>query len=190
MHRQFYTISPIAHIIHGGHRTAAIRAYSTDPNNGDPEQNFWLYNVLAPGLFFLLMRFHWLTRLSSHQHPSLCSSSRLLLYWQYSQKSLTKLPLLYLSKLCPNDGIHLQHDHREFWQDSQNLIYYKESLLRFKEVVPHLVWLLRAGGIWTVNCEDAYAALVKCCIEQVCQYHEHCSSSPFLLGLTGHSIYH
>ena len=43
------------------------------------------------------------------------------------------------------------------------------NLLRFKEVVPHLVWLLRAGGIWTVSCDDAYAALVRCRVEQVCR---------------------
>jgi len=44
------------------------------------------------------------------------------------------------------------------------------NLLRFKRVVPHLVRLLRAGGIWTVNCEAAYAAIVKCSVEEVCFY--------------------
>lgn len=43
------------------------------------------------------------------------------------------------------------------------------NLLRFREVVPHLVRLLRAGGIWTMNCEAAYVALQKCRVEQVCQ---------------------
>lgn len=42
------------------------------------------------------------------------------------------------------------------------------SLLKFQDVVPDLVRLLRAGGIWTLNCENAYAALVKCRIEPVC----------------------
>jgi len=42
------------------------------------------------------------------------------------------------------------------------------NLLRFREGVPHLVRLLRAGGIWTLDCENAYGALVKCRVEQVC----------------------
>lgn len=71
---------PIAEIMRGGHRTEAIRSLSMDPDNGDPQQNFWLYNVLAPGLFFLLMCFHQLMHLSSHQYPPLRSSSRLLLH--------------------------------------------------------------------------------------------------------------
>lgn len=42
------------------------------------------------------------------------------------------------------------------------------TLLKVRNCVPHLVRLLRAGGIWTVNCENAYAALVKCCVDPVC----------------------
>ena len=44
------------------------------------------------------------------------------------------------------------------------------GLLQFKGVVPHVVRLLSAGGIWTVNGELAYSALVKCRIEGVSQY--------------------
>jgi hypothetical protein len=41
---------PIAHVIRGGHRTEAIRNYSFYPDQTNSYQNFWLYNVLAPGL--------------------------------------------------------------------------------------------------------------------------------------------
>jgi hypothetical protein len=41
------------------------------------------------------------------------------------------------------------------------------TLLKYPNVVPDLVRLLRAGGIWTLNCEAAYSALTKSRIEQV-----------------------
>ena len=41
------------------------------------------------------------------------------------------------------------------------------NLLKFREAVPPLVRLLRAGGVWTVDCETAYSALVKCRVEKV-----------------------
>jgi hypothetical protein len=44
------------------------------------------------------------------------------------------------------------------------------NLLKFPLVVPDLVHLLTAGGIWTMQCETAYAALVKCKVEHVCSY--------------------
>lgn len=40
-------------------------------------------------------------------------------------------------------------------------------ILKFRRVVPHLLRLLRAGGVWTLNCEQAYHALLKCQVEQV-----------------------
>lgn len=76
---------PIAHVIRGGHRTEAIRSFAMHPDNGIPEENFWYYNVLAPGLFFLDHTFSLAhLSLSSHQHPSLCHSSQLFLYRQHS----------------------------------------------------------------------------------------------------------
>lgn len=42
---------PIAHIICGGHRTEAIKEYSLGSCHTKYKQNFWLYYVLAPGLF-------------------------------------------------------------------------------------------------------------------------------------------
>ena len=44
------------------------------------------------------------------------------------------------------------------------------NLLRFETVVPHLIRLLSAGGIWTVTSEDAFSALVKCRVEGVGQF--------------------
>jgi len=42
------------------------------------------------------------------------------------------------------------------------------NILKFQDAMPSLVRLLNAGGVWTVNCETAYAALVKCRVEKVC----------------------
>ena len=42
---------PIAQVIRGGHRTSAIQNYSLYPDKTNAHQNFWLYNVLAPGQF-------------------------------------------------------------------------------------------------------------------------------------------
>lgn len=60
------------------------------------------------------------------------------------------------------------------------------NLLRFREVIPHLVRLLNAGGIWMVDCEDAYSALVKCRVEQVCHYSKYCPSILTSLGFIGY----
>jgi hypothetical protein len=46
-----------------------------------------------------------------------------------------------------------------------------QTLLRHSSVAPHLVRLLRARGVWTLNCEQAYERLVKCRVEHVCHYH-------------------
>ena len=62
------------------------------------------------------------------------------------------------------------------------------NLLKFKEVVPHLLRLLRAGGIWLVKCEKAYGALVKCRIEQVCQILLRFFFYSFF-SLTGHGVH-
>ena len=42
------------------------------------------------------------------------------------------------------------------------------NMIRFKAAVPSLIKLLSAGGIWSVNCEQAFGALHKCRIEEVC----------------------
>jgi hypothetical protein len=45
-----------------------------------------------------------------------------------------------------------------------------KGLLRFRMVAPQLVRLLGSGGIWTIDCEEAYMALTKCRVEQVSIY--------------------
>jgi hypothetical protein len=63
------------------------------------------------------------------------------------------------------------------------------NLIKFRDVVPDLVRLLRTGGIWTLNCEQAYAAVVKCRIQPVAIvcYH-YC---PYLIySPTGYEICH
>ena len=85
---------PIAEIIRGGHRTEAIRVHSTQPDSSDPQQDFWLYNVLAPGsssFFFFFFFVDLLICSSSCKHPSLRPSPRLFLHRQPSQKGLAKL---------------------------------------------------------------------------------------------------
>ena len=78
-------------------------------------------------------------------------------------------------------------------KDKASMAKYKHfcHLLKFKEAVPHLLRLLRAGGIWTVDCEKAYAALVKCRIEQVYQFHLKLFLYSFLsfFSLTGYCVY-
>lgn len=63
-------------------------------------------------------------------------------------------------------------------------------VLKFKEAVPHLVRLLHAGGVWTVNCESAYAALVKCRVERVYQIFHYIMNSQLtlFLYLTGYCL--
>ena len=41
------------------------------------------------------------------------------------------------------------------------------NILKFPKAVPYLIRLLSAGGIWTLNCENAYKMLIKCRIEEV-----------------------
>jgi hypothetical protein len=48
-------------------------------------------------------------------------------------------------------------------RDYRNL----RNLIRFQDVAPHLARLLSAGGIWTLDNEDAYERLVWCRIGQV-----------------------
>lgn len=40
-----------------------------------------------------------------------------------------------------------------------------KHLIKFKEAIPYLIQLLHIGEVWTVNCELAYAYLVKCHVE-------------------------
>ena len=50
------------------------------------------------------------------------------------------------------------------------------QLLKFKKAVPLLVRLLDAGGIWVTiqECEKAFAALLKCKVEDVCNIYFKC----------------
>jgi hypothetical protein len=43
---------PIGQVIRGDHRTAAIKKYAEERN--EPEESYWLYRVLVPGIFFIL----------------------------------------------------------------------------------------------------------------------------------------
>jgi len=67
---------PIGQVIRGGHRTNAIRNYSLYPDNANAHQNFWLYNVLAPGqfcfIYFVLLLIY---LVSSNKHTSPPTSS-------------------------------------------------------------------------------------------------------------------
>ena len=45
---------PIAQIIRGNHRTAAIRNFSKSPQS-DPSQNYWFYQVLLPSMFSIII---------------------------------------------------------------------------------------------------------------------------------------
>jgi hypothetical protein len=63
-------------------------------------------------------------------------------------------------------------------------------IIKFQEVVPHLVRLLHSGGIWTIDCDEAYMALVRCRIEQVCYKFIYMNIAFFYffsLYLTGYS---
>jgi hypothetical protein len=41
-------------------------------------------------------------------------------------------------------------------------------LLKFSKAVPALVRLLNAGGVWTLDGDQAWTNLVKCKVEHVC----------------------
>ena len=45
--------SPISQVICGDHRTAAIKRYAEKRN--EPEESYWLYRVLIPGIFFIVL---------------------------------------------------------------------------------------------------------------------------------------
>ena len=163
-----------------------------EPQNAHLNENFWIYNVLAPGMSYTIsLDFElWLTSLylSSCQYSSKPSPPGLLLYRQSSKTSVAKHILLNLPKLCPANRVHLPYNFRSllprpdmscggrqdgYLNSSQTSFC---NILRFKLVIPHLVHVLQAGEIWTVDYKEAYAALVKCCIEQVL-CHEHCLHS-------------
>lgn len=42
---------PIAQVISGGHHTEAIKHFST--LSGQPDENYWFYNVLLPGKYYI-----------------------------------------------------------------------------------------------------------------------------------------
>jgi hypothetical protein len=78
---------PIAQIIRGGHRTAAIRNYSQDPTNLNMAENFWYYRVLVPGqfdlkYFFFFVKVSNMPPSPSHQHSPPSSTSRLFMHRQ------------------------------------------------------------------------------------------------------------
>lgn len=52
-HLQKTTGGPIGEVIRGGHRTAAIRNISA--KNKNPGMNYWIYEVLVPGMCFNYM---------------------------------------------------------------------------------------------------------------------------------------
>ena len=62
---------------------------------------------------------------------------------------------------------HLVNRHNDLV--SKTKINGLRNILKYKEAVPHLLRLLQAGGIWSLNCETAYAALAKCRVEKVCK---------------------
>ena len=47
------------------------------------------------------------------------------------------------------------------------------NILKHKTAVPALVRLLHEGGVWMIDCEAAYSALVKCRVETVHLYFNH-----------------
>jgi hypothetical protein len=55
-HNEDGTLGPIAHIIRGNHRTAAIQQFAT--HDGMENQGFWCYEVLSPGLCWFIFVLH------------------------------------------------------------------------------------------------------------------------------------
>lgn len=95
---------PIGQIIRGNHRTAAIRSYARnqDTNAG---QNYWYYQVLLPGTFTLSNpRVHPNNIESdcilSDKFPTLCFTSRLLMYRQPKDVISGGLIPPFVLKLC------------------------------------------------------------------------------------------
>ena len=77
---------------------------------------------------------------------------------------------IYSSSNSKEDSIaKIHHVVKRNHQESSSLkINSFRHILKFKEAVPHLIRLLGAGGIWSIDCEQAYFALLRCYVEHVC----------------------
>ena len=102
---------PIGQVIRGGHRTAAINAFSSiDENCGE---NYWAYNVLIPGMFYLLFYNYDSHALGlRHQHPPKRNPDGLCLHRQPCEESPPQFLLPHNLELCPACSIYLHASFR------------------------------------------------------------------------------
>jgi len=169
---------PIAQVIRGGHRTAAIKRHAASLD--DPTEAYWLYTVLVPGEFLsLFVYLHYLIifQVTNTLPPSLLNDYSCLdnLERSYLPNSYHRTTSNYADVAAT---LYASSDHPSTITSKLNCVLKRNAvskvkitsfkhMLKFRSVVPHLVRLLNAGGVWTIDCETAYAALVKCRVEKV-----------------------
>ena len=164
---------PIAQVIRGGHCTEAIRRLSECK-----EENYWYYNVLLPSkstIYFIYLLYNYLlTNTNTFPYEILLDYScvdnleKCFMPNSYHRTCLNYTSItnhVYASSRSTTQIKDVVKRHHNITSTTKITLFH--HLLKFKDAVPHLVQILVAGGIWTVDCEPAYGALVKCRSEKV-----------------------